>query len=123
MFARIDADGGRLLPERAIASSPAHVKSPIARRYYMLFMILTPVYEPIEKRYVQAATVNAQTRIACALERFRLTRNAFPESLSELTPEFLNTVPIEIVSGAPFQYRRLPSLLRRRRFARRRWPH
>ena len=72
----------------------------------MLFNLLAPALEGLEKRFVQAATMADQTRLAVALERFRLTRGAFPQTLAELVPDFLRAVPVEIVSGEPYRYRR-----------------
>lgn len=52
--------------------------------------------------FVQTA-VN-QASIACALERFRLAKNAYPQALSELVPAFLGDVPHDAVSGRPMAY-------------------
>ena len=44
--------------------------------------------------------------VACALERFRLARGNYPKALAELAPEFLPGIPVEIVNGEPYRYRR-----------------
>ena len=76
----------------------------------VLFPLLSPVnvaaLKDVEKRYIQAATVTDLARLACALERCRLARGAFPQALSELTPDFLASLPAEIVNGEPYRYRR-----------------
>ena len=104
--ARIDPGQRRYFGERPIPSSATHLTSLPARLYYMLFCLSSPVVESLEKRWIQAATVTDQTRLACALERFRLARGAFPQALSELAPDFLPAVPAEIVNGEPYRYRR-----------------
>jgi hypothetical protein len=43
---------------------------------------------------------------AIALKRFQLQRGNYPERLSELTPEFLASVPLDPVDGQPLRYRR-----------------
>lgn len=53
----------------------------------------------------QAYVTNA--RVAIALERFRLANGAYPKTLSELSPQFLATVPADIVNGKDLKY--LPS--------------
>jgi hypothetical protein len=42
---------------------------------------------------------------ACALERLRLRSGHYPASLAELVPAYLDSVPIDIVDGAPLRYR------------------
>jgi hypothetical protein len=44
-------------------------------------------------------------RTAIALERFRLAHGNFPESLEELSPEFISQVPHDIFGGQPLHYR------------------
>ncbi len=105
MSARIDPAQRRYFGERPVHSG-SEIKSLPKRIYYLLFATMTPGLENVEKRYVQAATVTDQTRLACALERFRIARGAFPEALSELTPGFVASLPVEIVNGEPYRYRR-----------------
>lgn len=45
-----------------------------------------------------------QARVACALERFRLTRGAYPGALEELVPECLTQVPHDLLTGAHLSY-------------------
>ena len=40
------------------------------------------------------------------LERYRVARGAFPESLDALTPEFIAKVPHDVIGGQPLKYRR-----------------
>ncbi len=44
---------------------------------------------------------------ACALERFHLANRAYPQTLAELTPQFLATIPSDFMDGQPLRYRRL----------------
>jgi hypothetical protein len=43
---------------------------------------------------------------AIALERFRVRRGAYPESLDLLIPELLSSVPLDFMDGQPLRYRR-----------------
>jgi hypothetical protein len=43
--------------------------------------------------------------LACALERFRLARGQFPQSLEALPPDFLTRVPRDVLHGQPPKYR------------------
>jgi hypothetical protein len=56
-------------------------------------------------------TANLQTQvhealIACALERYRLAHNEYPETLDALVPQFLDKIPADIIGGRPLHYRR-----------------
>ncbi len=104
--ARIDPGQRRYFGERPVPSSAAHITSIPARIYYMIFCLMSPVMEQIENKAVLTATVTDQTRLACALERFRLARGNLPQALSELAPEFIPAIPVEIVNGEPYRYRR-----------------
>lgn len=44
--------------------------------------------------------------VACALERYYLKNQAYPETLDALVPEFLSKIPHEAVSGEPIRYTR-----------------
>ena len=43
-------------------------------------------------------------RVACALERFHLAHGKYPESLASLSPEFIATLPNDLVNGQPLHY-------------------
>ena len=45
-------------------------------------------------------------RVACALERHHLAHRVYPENLNELSPQFIKTVPHDVINGQPFRYRR-----------------
>lgn len=43
-------------------------------------------------------------RVACALERHRRVNGSLPESLDALSPTWLDTVPQDVMTGAPLRY-------------------
>ncbi len=47
-----------------------------------------------------------QALIACGLERFRLVHGEYPENLDALIPQFLDTIPHDIIGGGPLHYHR-----------------
>jgi hypothetical protein len=49
-------------------------------------------------------TLANEAFIACALERYRLTRGQFPENLDRLTPAFAQKLPADVINGAPLHY-------------------
>jgi hypothetical protein len=48
-----------------------------------------------------------QAAVACALERHRLAKGGYPESLAELLPDFISRVPHDLVNGQPLRYERV----------------
>ena len=106
MLARFEPGQRRWFGERAMPSSPKNIKDTPTKIRLLFFALAAPGFEECETRFVQAATFTDHARLACALERFRLARGAFPQALSELTPDFLTSLPVEIVNGEPYRYRR-----------------
>ena len=53
------------------------------------------------------ATVNI-AKTAVALERHYLSKSSYPETLSELVPQFLPEVPLDPIDLKPLRYQRLP---------------
>ena len=45
-------------------------------------------------------------RVACALERFHLAHGNYPETLDALAPQFIATLPHDLINGQPLHYRR-----------------
>ena len=106
MLARFEPGQRRWFGERAIPSSPKSITDMPTKIHHLFFILAAPSLEECETKFVQAAIFTDLARLACALERCRLARGAFPQALAELTPDFLATVPAEIVSGEPYRYRR-----------------
>jgi hypothetical protein len=46
-----------------------------------------------------------ETRIACALERYRLAHGVYPDSLEALMPEYIAELPHDVINGEPYNYR------------------
>jgi hypothetical protein len=46
------------------------------------------------------------TRVAIALERYRLAHGVFPDSLDALAPQFMEKIPHDVIGGQPLHYRR-----------------
>jgi hypothetical protein len=57
-------------------------------------------------RTMTAETCKRIVVTAIALKRFQLKHGNYPERLSDLTPEFLVSVPLDPVDGQPLRYRR-----------------
>jgi hypothetical protein len=44
--------------------------------------------------------------VACALERYHLAHEEYPETLAALSPQFMETIPPDVVDGQPLHYHR-----------------
>ncbi len=102
--ARIDPGQRRWWGSRPIRSMPTDEDSILETTYYATFRLIYGLHWE-EVDFVQTATTTDEARMACALERFHLARGAYPATLSELTPEFIPSVPSQIVDGKPYHYR------------------
>jgi hypothetical protein len=47
-------------------------------------------------------------RVACALERYRIAHGSYPESLALLAPQWMETIPHDVINGQPLHYERTP---------------
>jgi hypothetical protein len=59
------------------------------------------------ERTALAQTQAELAAMACALERYRLAKGEFPETLEALVPQFANRIPADVCGGAPLKYRPL----------------
>ncbi|HTX22942.1 MAG TPA: hypothetical protein VMD27_13920 [Candidatus Aquilonibacter sp.] len=64
------------------------------------------LYATIIRTTMRAEATKRIVITAIALKRFQLQHGNYPENLSELTPEFLTTVPLDPVDGQPLRYHR-----------------
>jgi hypothetical protein len=74
--------------------------------YNVLARMLFPAVSAAVKRFARAQSSIDLARVAIALERYRLAHGQFPETLDALAPQFLETVPHDIINGEPLHYRR-----------------
>ena len=75
--------------------------------YTVLARVAMPNYLKASQTVAQKQTMANLALLACALERYRLTRNEYPESLAGLPHEFLNSLPHDLITGESLNYRRI----------------
>ncbi len=105
-----DAANQRMFPSRAVANDTA-LQDALAggfRPYKLFARMLLPALVGAETKFAFGQTRVNQAIVACALERYRLAEGRFPESLEPLSPRFLPSMPHDVITGAPFIYRRAP---------------
>jgi hypothetical protein len=76
--------------------------------YYILSSLLLPGAGKLPFRDADASARSRITLVAIAVERFRHSHgDKLPESLQELVPNFLGSVPLDSFDGKPIRYRKL----------------
>ena len=66
--------------------------------------LLFPAINKTNRRAAFSQQTIDHGRIACALERYRLRHNRYPDSLDSLTTDYLKTIPRDIITGEPLHY-------------------
>jgi hypothetical protein len=67
---------------------------------------LMPAFETTVKKFAHGQSSVSLARTAIALERFRLAQGNYPDSLDALAPQYIATVPHDLIGGGPLKYRR-----------------
>lgn len=73
--------------------------------YNFISQMAIPALVGQTKRVAYAQNGVDEAVVACALERYRLSKGAYPASLTDLQPAYLAHVPCDVVNGAPLHYR------------------
>ncbi len=79
-------------------------RSPIT----MLSQLTLPVFDSIGRKDARLQTSLDEAVTACALERFFLDHQTYPARLDALVPNYLATVPTDVIDGAPLRYAPTP---------------
>jgi len=76
--------------------------------YNILERLLLPALGNAAKKFAQGQNAINMTRLAIALERYRLANGEYPESLDALAPQFVAILPHDVINGQPLHYRHDP---------------
>lgn len=107
LLARVDLAHQTIDPSLKTPSSPATLSGTLDQYHYLFYYPQRGQFEGLQQSAVTVAKLLDQTRLICALEQFRARHQAYPETLDELTPEFIATIPNEILSNGPYRYKRV----------------
>ena len=102
-----DAKTGMLYPGK-VAEGHRVVEN--MSEHWSPFTILARIAVPNFSRALQTTARNQtlanEAFIACALERYRASRGAYPDFLDALVPTFADAIPRDLIGGQPLHYRR-----------------
>ncbi|MBI3851092.1 MAG: hypothetical protein HY298_12565 [Verrucomicrobia bacterium] len=95
----------------------AHKEKEIARELETTFAHFSPytfiaaMTTPNFVRAIQALglhqTMANEALVVCALERYRVVHDQYPDKLDSLLPQFIEKLPHDIIGGQPLKYRRM----------------
>jgi hypothetical protein len=74
--------------------------------YKFQALMTYPALASAVRKFAAAQAAVDLAQVACALERYRLAHGQYPETLAELTPQFIENLPHDIINGQPLHYRR-----------------
>lgn len=106
MSRELEATGSYLSIKRkcdTLTDSLTHGTSYDNFRYLLTHLTISGASELIVKAVKEEAKVR-QTQIAIALERFQRAEQTYPETLDKLTPQFLQSVPLDPMNAKPMRY-------------------
>ena len=78
----------------------------ICIRHQLMARVLLPALYKIPLRAAAAQTAVDEAAIACALERYRLANEQYPDTLAVLVPRSISQLPDDVISGEPYKYHR-----------------
>lgn len=91
------------MPEDAVKNLS---KGPVLVKFRnFLSLLMLPALSGAGRRFADAQDQIRMTRVACALERYRLRHGCYPDTLDALTPDFLPALPVDVVTLKPIRYR------------------
>jgi hypothetical protein len=78
----------------------------VAKYYFVTKLVVPALPRSLEEQLKAFARLRA-ARAGIAVERFRMANGRLPDSLDELTPRFLDTVPADPFDDRPIRYKKL----------------
>jgi len=102
----VNSPRGRIWPQRADAFATFESRYMDPLPYQFLAAMALPNFTKAISTTARNQTYVNCCYMACALERYRLANERFPEDLKALMPAYAGTIPVDIISGEPLHYGR-----------------
>jgi hypothetical protein len=101
-----DSENETILPAKIEenASAIGTMKSHPPLPYNFMATVAVPNFIRAWQTTAYNQTEANEGQIACALERYRLAHGGYPETLDALIPQFMQTIPHDIIGGQPLHY-------------------
>ncbi len=99
-----------IVSPQAFRRADADVRAEMKRLYFTPYkaqaLMIVPALNSAVKKFAAIQASIDLSRVAIALERYRLAHGEFPETLDVLSPQFIAQIPHDIINGQPLHYRR-----------------
>jgi hypothetical protein len=105
VLAAVDEQSHRVLPKIAEGLEKA-INAKRTTPYNIFANMLMPALSKAAAKTARTQTFVDAACIACALERYRLAYGQFPEKLADLSPQFIEKIPHDVMDGQPLRYRK-----------------
>ena len=100
-----DPTNGIVSPDRAEqAGAEIRTMGKHFSPYTFLAALATLDYTRAARAVAQNQTSAGEALVACALERYCTANGKYPESLDALVPQFITTIPRDVVTGGSLKY-------------------
>ena len=66
--------------------------------------VALPYTANLVQKSAAAQTAADEAALACALERYRISKGDYPQTLSALVPQFIAAIPHDVITGKPLIY-------------------
>ncbi len=73
---------------------------------YLMTTLIAPAITSVIKRVLYTQVLRNQAMIACALERYRLEKGSYPDSLDVVKLADGKPLPLDVMNGKPMNYRK-----------------
>ena len=103
---RLIRPGAARRAEARLAALVSHSAVGLLLRHQFFCGLMLPSISKVAQKLAIAQTAADTTALACALERYRRRNGQFPDSLSQLVPEFIAQLPHDVINSQPLKYRR-----------------
>jgi hypothetical protein len=102
-----DFESGIILPNK-MESSQVEIENALKHSSpYNVFVVMAgPHFFTGWQTTAHNQTLVNEAQIVCALEGYRLAHGEYPDTLAVLAPQFIETIPHDIIGGQPLHYRR-----------------
>jgi hypothetical protein len=106
IFPAVD-EGQQTISPKMVSQAQTNIDSSLQPGVFTMFArLLVPALGSYAKRVAHGQAEVTLARTAIALERYRLAKGDYPESLDALAPQFIAQVPHDVIGGQPLKYRR-----------------
>ena len=100
----------RIISPTSVRRADAALASEISHRnpFNVIEGMFIPALSGAVRKFALGQVNVYLARVACALERYRIAHGSYPESLALLAPQWMETIPHDVINGQPLHYERTP---------------